>query len=264
MIKRSLAALLLVVPAALALASEVDRVFDFTDAYYRANGVEPTKINGRRQAPSAQAVIDTPNYGFQRNVRMIGTFAGYGANGSPVFFAVLGGNGYDLFTKDAAGQKAREIADAYPEYVFPQRGANPVGLGNGRQSFLHQNNNGYFSKNPLGLWIHVWVNYTDKAFNTKDGQKELEKLQEKNGLALDGTPMIKTESEINGLYSKGYVTKLTTNDASRYAICPEIRDPRAGGIAPNATANFIKFSNGTLLEPDLFNAFNRLKTTGDW
>jgi len=263
MVKRLLSASLLILPI-LAVASVKDRPYDFTDDYYRANGVDPAKINGRRQAPSPQAVVDTPNFSFQRNVRMISTTTGYSHNGSPQFFVVLGGNGYDLFTKDKAGRKAQEIADSFAEYIFPRRGANPVGIPNSRQAFLHQNNNGYFSKNPLGLWIHVWVNYTDKAFNTKDGKKALADLQKKNGLALDGTPIIKTVSEIENLYKKGFVTKLTTTDASRYAICPEIRDPRDGGIAPDAIANFNLREDGSYLEPELFNAWTALKTTGDW
>jgi hypothetical protein len=262
-VKRFLAPLALLIPV-VAAASILDRVYDFTDDYYRANGVDPTKINGRRQAPSAQAVVDTPNFSYQRNVRMISTTAGYGASGSPQFFVVLGGNSADLFTNDAAGRKARQIADSYAEYIFPQRGANPVGIPNGRQSFVHQNNNGYFSNNPLGLWIHVWVNFTDKAFNTADGKKALADLASKNGLALDGTPIIKTTSEIDNLYSKGYVTKLTTNDASRYAICPEIKDPRDGGIAPDAYANFIKRPDGSYLEPELVEAWNSLKSSGNW
>lgn len=263
MVKRFVAPMLLLVPV-IAAASVLDRVYDFTDAYYRANGVDPTKINGRRQAPTAQAVVDTPNFSYQRNVRMISTTAGYGASGSPQFFVVLGGNGNELFTNDAAGRNAKAIADQFPEYIFPKRGGNPVGIPNSRQAFLHKNNGGYFSKNPLGLWIHVWVNYTDKAFNTKDGQKALADLQKKNGLALDGTPIIKTESEINNLYDKGFVTKLTTNDASRYAICPEIKDPRDGGIAPDAFATFNKREDASYLEPDLVNAWNSLKNTGDW
>lgn len=269
MVQRALATVLLVVPvlgtaAALRHFSNLDRVYDFTDAYYRANGVDPAKINGRRQAPTAQAVVDVPNFSYQRNVRMIATNAGYGSNGSPQFFVVLGGNGDELFTKDAAGRNAKKIADSFAEYIFPRRGANPVGIPNGRQAFLHQNNNGYFSKNPLGLWIHVWVNFTDKAFNTRDGQKALADLKKKNGLSLDGTPIIRTESEIDNLYSKGFVTKLTTNDASRYAICPEIRDPRDGGIAPDAFATFNKREDGSYLEPDLVNAWNSLKNSGDW
>lgn len=259
-----LAASFLLLAPVFAAASVTDRIYDFTDAYYLAHGIDPTHINGRRQAPSAQAVVTKPNFAYQRNVRMISTTVGYSANGQPMFFSVLGGNSADLFTKNAAGRQAQAIADSFAEYIFPQRGNNPVGIPNARQSFVHQNNNGYFSKNPLGIWIHVWVNYTDKAFNTKDGQKALADLQKKNGLALDGTPIIRNTSDIDNLYSKGYVTKLTTTDASRYAICPEIQDPRNGGIAPDDFANFILKLNGAFLEPDLQKAFQSLQTTGDW
>ena len=67
--------------------------------------------------------------------------------------------------------------------------------------------NGYFGKNPLGLWTHVWVSYTEKAFSTKDGQKALSDLARKNGLDLDGTPIIASVSDIDNLYSKGFVAK---------------------------------------------------------
>ena len=264
MVKRLALSMLLLGPV-IAVASVLDRIYDFTDAYYRANGVEPTKIGGRPQAPSAGAVVDNPNYAFQRNVRVVRTFIGYGASGQPIFFTVHGGGGYELFTNDAAGQRARGIADKYPEYIFPVKGTNPVGIPNTRQSFVHGNNNGYQSNDPLGLWIHVWVNYTDKAFNTKDGQKALADLLRKNGPSLDGTPIIKTTSDIDNLYSKGFITKTTTQDASRYAICPEIKDPRDGGIAPDATtALVLKKDDGSYLEPELVRAFDSLKTTGDW
>ena len=263
MVKRLATSLLLIAPV-IAAASVLDRLYDFTDAYYKANGIDASKLGGRKVAPSANAVVETPNFGYQKNVRIIGTTVGYSANGSPMFFAVLGGGGPEIFTNDAAGKKAKQIADSFPEYIFPKRGGNPVGIPGSRQAFLHDNSHGYFSNDPLGLWIHVWVNYTDKAFNTSDGKKALADLQKKNGLALDGTPIIKTTSEIDNLYSKGFVTKLTTNDASRYAVCPEIRDPRDGGIAPDAFANFNKLPDGSYLEPDLVDAFNSLQKTGDW
>jgi len=263
-LKKLLAPALLLSSFAVANASVADRIYDFTDAYYLATGVDPGQIVNRRQAPSAQAVVDKPNFSYQRNVRMIATTAGYGASGSPMFFVVLGGNSSSLFTKNSAGKLANQIADSFAEYIFPRRGGNPVGIPNSRQAFLHANNGGYNGKNPLGLWIHVWVNFTDKAFNTKEGQKALADLQKKHGLSLDGTPNIRSTSEIDNLYSKGYVTKLTTTDGTRYAICPEIRDPRNGGIAPDAFANFNKLDDGTLLEPDLFAAFTSLQKTGDW
>lgn len=40
--------------------------------------------------------------------------------------------------------------------------------------------------------------------------------------------------------------------------------PRNGGIAPDAIANFILKMDGSTLESTLENAFNSLKTTGDW
>lgn len=256
-------AILVALPV-VASASVLNRLYDFTDDYYRANGVDPAKLAGRKQAPSASAVIDKPNYSWQRNVRVIGTSAAYGANGSPAFFAVMAGGGPDIFTKDKAGANARQIADSFPEYIFPKRGGDPTALGGSRQSAMHDNNHGYFGKDPLGLWIHVWVNYTDKAFNTKDGQKALAELERKNGLALDGTPLIKTVSEVENLYSKGFVTKLTRNDGLRYAVCPEIQDPRNGGIAPDAFYNPTKRPDGSLLEPWFAEAFSSLQTTGDW
>jgi hypothetical protein len=40
-----------------------DRLYDFTDAYYQQNGINPAAIDGRRQA-GPLAVTDTPNFLF--------------------------------------------------------------------------------------------------------------------------------------------------------------------------------------------------------
>jgi hypothetical protein len=247
-----------------ARAEVTDRLYDFTDATYRQNGIDPAKLAGRKQAPSASAVIDTPNFPWQRNVRVIGTSGTYIANGSIMFFAVLAGFGPDGFTNDAAGQRARVIADSYAEYIFPQRTADPLGLGNARQATIHDTSNGYFSNDPLGLWIHVWINYTDRAFSTAEGKKALADLAGRNGLALDGTPIIKTTSDIANLYSKGFITKSTRNDGLRYAVCPEIRDPRRGGIAPDAFLNTARKPDGSPLDPAFTTHFISLQQTGEW
>lgn len=158
-------------------------------------------------------------------------------------------------------QRARRIADSFAEYIFPQRGADPIGLGNARQATIQDTDHGY---NPLGLWIHVWVNFTTKAFNTKDGQKALADLTKKNGLALDGTPIIKTTSDISNLYSKGFVTLTTRNDGLRYTVCPQIEDPCEGGIAPDAFLNTSRRPDGSPLDPAFVNNFLSLQNTGDW
>ena len=247
-----------------AYADITDRLYDFTDAYYQQNGINPAKLAGRKQAPSTNAVIDTPFFAYQRNVRVIGLGGTYTANGSIAFFAVMAGFGPDGFTNNTAGMRARQIADSSIEYIFPQRTADPLGLGNARQATIQDTSHGYFSNNPLGLWLHVWVNYTAAAFNSRDGQKALTDLGQKNGLALDGTPIIKTTSDIANLASKGFITLATRNDGLRYAVCPEIRDPRHGGISPDAFINPLRKPDGTPLDPAFTNNFISLQNTGDW
>ena len=250
--------------ATFASAGVQDRLYDFTDDYYRANGIDPAKLAGRKQAPSASAVIDTPFFSYQRNVRVISTSSGYGASGNMNFFSVMAGFGPDGFTNDAAGRNAKGIADKFIEFIFPSQGADPIGLGNARQSVVQDTSNGYFGKNPLGLWLHAWINFTPSAFNTKDGQKALADLAKKNGLAKDGTPIIKTLSDINNLLSKGFVTKQTRNDGLRYAVCPLIANPRDGGIAPDAFYNPLKRADGSIVEPWIVTAFSNLQKLGDW
>jgi len=54
-----------------------DRLYDFTDAYYLENGVNPALIVGRMQAGTGIAVNDTPIFRFQRNVRALLTLPAY-------------------------------------------------------------------------------------------------------------------------------------------------------------------------------------------
>ena len=260
--------LLLVVVMALLAPSVLkagvqDRLYDFTDAYYLQNGINPAAIDGRRQ-PGPLAVTDTPNFPFQRNVRALLTLPNYDASGNEFFFTVLGGFSGSVFTGNAAGQRARQIAESYVEYVFPRQGTDPLGLGALRQSVMLDMRNGYFSNNPLGLWIHVWVSFTSTALNSAAGQKALNDLARKGGRDLDGTPIITSVSDIDNLFQKGYVTKRTRpiTDTLRYSICPVIKDPRNGGIAPDQFLAITRKPDGTPLEPRFFNDFESLRTTG--
>jgi hypothetical protein len=265
----TLAALLVLATAPMiARANIQDRPYDFTDAFYRKNGVDPTKIQGRRNGTDHLSIFDTPLLSTRRDVRVILTLPAYNHSGAPFFWTVMGELFNDGFTKDAAGQKARQTADNMIEYVFPMRDTNPVGLGSLRQSVMLDMRNGYFSNNPLGLWTHVWISYTDRAFNTAAGRSALADLAKRNGLALDGTPIIKTLSDLDALLSKGLVAKRLRNpdgsEGATYSICPVIKDPRSGGIAPDAFLAYTRKADGTPLEPMFLNHFNSLITTGDW
>src|SRR3954467_723384 len=228
-----------------------DRLYDFTDAYYRQNGINPAAIDGRRQ-PGPLAATDTPNFSFQRNVRALLTLPNYDHSGNIWYFTVLGGFSSSAFTPDAAGQKARQIAESSIEYVFPRKGTDPVGLGALRQSVMLDMRNGYFSNNKLALWIHVWVSFTDKALNTADGRKTMNDMAQRNGRDLDGTAIIATVSEIDNLFSKGYITKTNRGltDTLRYSVCPVIKDPRDGGIARDQFLAITRKPDGTALEPE--------------
>ena len=257
------------VTAGTARADISDRLFDFTDQYYAQNGVNITRIFNRRQVTgNGNSVFDTPFFASQRNVRAQRLNPAYSDNGTPTFWAVMGDLDNNGFTNDAAGSQARTLANRYILYVFPTRTGNPIGLGNNRQADIVDLSGGYFSNDPLGLWLHVWVSYTDRAFSTSDGQKMLADLQRKNGLALDGTPIIRTLSELNNLLSKGFaakrVRKADGTEGPMYGICPVIKDPTTGGIAPADTLAFVRRPDGTPLEPNIVNAFNSLQQTWNW
>jgi hypothetical protein len=253
----------------MARADVEDRLYDFTDAFYRRNGVDPAKIVGRRNGADNLSVIDTPVKSGQRNVRTLLTLPAYNHSGSPVFWSVMGEFFNDGFTNDAAGRRARQIADNMIEYVFVTKdAANQVGLGSLRQSVMLDMRNGYFSSNPLGLWTHVWISYTPRAFNTTAGRRALADLQKRNGLATDGTPIIRTLSELDNLFSQGLIAKRLRNpngsEGPVYSICPVIKDPTDGGIAPDQFLSYTRNPDGTPLEPIFFNNFLSLQNTGDW
>ncbi len=260
----SLLALALLAAPSLLKADVEDRLYDFTDAYYLQNGINPALIAGRMQ-PGPIAVTDTPNFSFQRNVRALLTLPAYDHSANINYFTVLGGLADNAFTANSAGTAARAIADSRIEYVFPKAGTDPVGLGALRQSVLLDMRNGYFGKDPLGLWTHVWVSYTSKAF-TKAGKKALAAIAKKNGLDLDGTPIIATMSDIDSLSQKGYIAFTTRplSDPLHYSICPVIKDPTDGGIAPDQFLGITLKPDGTPLEPEFLTNFQSLQTTGDW
>jgi len=242
-----------------------DRLYDFTDAYYLQNGVNPGMIGGRIQPGTGNAVNDRPNFPFQRNVRVLLTLPAYDHSGGINYFTVLGGISANAFTANAAGRQARAIADSFTEYLFPQAGTDPIGF-TFRQSSLLDMRHGYFGADPLGIWIHKWVNFTTTALNTQAGRQFLNSLALRNGRSLDGTPIISTLSDINNLLSRGYITVTTrpNNDPSRYAICPVIEDPTDGGIALDQFLAITRKPDGTPVEPRFLENFESLRTTGDW
>jgi hypothetical protein len=242
-------------------------LFDFSDAYYTSNGVRVDALVGRRSGTDGLSVVDTSPDLNHRNVRATFTLPAYDPSGNTLFFTVMSDLAPSPFTANAAGQKAQQIAEASPVYVFPTHDGDPLGVGNSRQADLVDTSNGYFSNDPLALWVHVFVSYTDKAFNTAAGKKALADLAARNGLSLDGTPIIKTVSDIQNLTKQGFVLqqKRPLDAQGRYFVCPVFKDPRNGAIRPDAFLSTVQ-QNGAPLpaERHFVDEFNSLQKTGDW
>lgn len=192
-----------------AIAFAGDPPCDFSDDFYRQNGLNPANIRNRVNGMDGVSVPD-PNCSqrdpSRRDVRIIETTVGYNNAGNVIFYTVMGMVMPDTFTNDAAGDRARQIANQFRAFLFPKKAGDPISpaLPNRRQDNVFDTTGGYFSNNPLGLWIITFLSYTDSAFNTAEGQKMLADLAAKNGLDLDGTPLVNNLSDIENLIQKGF------------------------------------------------------------
>lgn len=204
---------------------------DFNDEYYAENGVSAPSIIGRRTGMDYLSVFGWSSNPTHSNVRVLITLPAYNENGEIRFWTPLGELNDKDFTDDAAGVQAREMAALYPIYVFPKVADQEfASFTNTRQAALmDETQNGvYYKGNPLGLRMIALVNFTDKAFTTKEGFFMLQMLGKKNGLSLDGTPLIKFKSEIDELYKMELISitkrslwqEPTVNGA--YSISPVI------------------------------------------
>src|ERR1043166_10110456 len=75
-------------------ADVTDRLYDFNDAYYLQNGVNPGLVADRIQ-PGPNAVTDTPNFSYQRDLRILLTIPAYDNSGNLHYFTILGVFGAD-------------------------------------------------------------------------------------------------------------------------------------------------------------------------
>ena len=110
---------------------------------------------------------------------------------------------------------------------------------------------GYFCDDLLGMWINTFFWYTvDPANPGTTCGPILAALGKKNGLTLDGTPIIKTADELNnqleanGCGAEGKLAFDGTDGGAVWDVCPAIPDPRAGAIARDAFLDQVVNSKG--------------------
>jgi hypothetical protein len=190
--------------------------FDFSNAFYLQNGIDPSKILNRvGTSTSASAFVAEPSSpdANHSNNRITETTGGFNHEGNPLYYTINGFVNPDTFTNDAAGQQARQTAEFFTAYIFPKASGNPFSpaLSNRRQDNVFDTRNGYSVANPLGIWTAQFVSFTAAAFNTPEGQATLAHLAALNGTNLDGTPILKTAMQIDGLVKKGFAIEQHRN-----------------------------------------------------
>ncbi|HEX8089293.1 MAG TPA: hypothetical protein VF762_10595, partial [Blastocatellia bacterium] len=175
--------------------------FDFTDAVYRAHGILPENIVLRvgDASRAGDFVIDNSNTDpNRRNVRTIETTPGTTGTSGLTYANIFGVLNSTSFERNGAGnltargQQAFDTAEHFRVFIFPKASNGSIldpFLPNKRQDNVFDTRNGYFSNDPLGMWVAVWVVYTPKA-STSEGRKELDPIAATNGRDLDGTPIL--------------------------------------------------------------------------
>lgn len=231
------------------IISAEKRPFDFSDKFYSANGVEPSLIFSRVSGTDESSVFDKTGDETRNNVRVIATRPAYNYDGSALYWNLYGELYAKSFVQNEAGRQAMKTANNFPIFVFPsatERGTN-------RQSSLIDAGKGYFETNPLGLSVVVKVEY-NRFRNSDDGEEILQDMARRNGVSLDGTPIIKTVDEINLLTRMGIVTQTIKGLNGRepsYAIAKVMENPKES-VTPDAFLMYIKGGDGNPLEAENF------------
>ena len=241
------------------------RPFDFNDEYYKLNGINPEAIVDRRNGFDGLSVVDYINSKNHRNVRILCMAPVFGFNGEIHYASGYGEVFKKGFTDDWAGREAQELANEFPVYFFPSATMEHKF----RQAALIDNHAGYMEKNPIGVGLAVFVEYTNKI-KTKKGAIEIELLLKKNGASADGTPTLRTVGEIEDFNRKGLV-RLTRRDwlheqQPAFTLLRKWETVQRGGIAPDSYLVMVYDGKGRMLDNEkiFMDQFECLQKLGNW
>ncbi len=114
---------------------------------------------------------------------------------------------------------------------------------------------GYFCDDLLGMWINTYFWFTqDPAMKNGPCTSVYNMLDQKNGINLDGTPIVKTADELNndleavGCAQEGKIDFAGNDGGAVWLICPAIADPTNGAIALDAFLDQVRRPNGIPLD----------------
>ena len=111
--------------------------FDFTNGFYRVNGINPSNIGERAGNPDRNPlhwVVDNSNTDpNRRNIRILETTGGFNNSGNLIYYSIMGTVMPNTFQRDASGnltadgQHAMDLANSFRAFIFPKRnGGNPI------------------------------------------------------------------------------------------------------------------------------------------
>jgi len=184
------------------LAAEI-RPFDFNNDYYKDNGIIAGLLQDRRNGDDRKSVFDTPTDLLRfNNVRIIETLPAYAPDGNSIFWNRYAVAPKESFRPDEVGDKAAQIAVIHPIYRFPSKSVPETD----RQAAMIGIDDRYFEMNPLGIGQVFTVVFRERI--TPGGQRTLDMLAERNGRSVDGTPIIRTMSELKDLAETGLVRSM--------------------------------------------------------
>jgi hypothetical protein len=238
------------------------RPFDFAERYYAANGIEPSMLLNRRNGVDGLSVIDYPSERNRNNVRVIATQTAYGPGGETLFWNLYAEFDKNAFTAGPAGQSAFDLAYGFPVYTFPSTSQK----GGERQSSVIDVSEGYFEKNVLGIGVVMTVEYN--APTGREDAAYLAEMGKRNGLSVDGTPIIRTTKEIGQLLRRNLIslsTRGSSGDGQLPFIVGKVMEyPNHGAIADDAFLLYIKDATGKPIESEAFfiTAFECIKNGG--
>src|SRR5215207_1347563 len=256
--------------------------FDFNDAFYQQNGIDPARLIVRVGTPNRpQNVWTVDNFNTdptRNNIRTLETASAFDIDGNLNYFNVFAVLNVDAFTDNPAGVRARTIADSFRAIFFPKTPRLPnndpgtVSLGfaveTRRQDNAFETKDEYFCQNLLGFWVAHFAIYTRQAFTTQ-GRRLLKPYADRNGVDADGTPLLRTVREVDEVVALGLMeirmNPLTGGEGTRWLICPVIPDPRQGAITSDAFLGFATKTDGvTAVTPAFPQNFLCLQTAGNF
>ncbi len=210
-------------------------------------GTVPSQWNGTVNWVQDSTNTDPTRGGAMGGTRATQTTGGFDKDGNLIYYSINAPLPDDrFFTNDAAGARAFTLANSFRAFIFPKQlkggvmrfDACPVGTqpgtpaaatcivlapppGNRRQDNLFETKNTYFCGNLLGLWLIEMTVFTP-ASQTPAGQQALAALAAQNGTSLDGTPVLKTLGQVQGLIDAGFAQTIELPHAKH----PGPGDPR--------------------------------------